>query len=563
MAGSWGRRVEAVRGATTPPADNNDLGRIIKMEWLNLNLGRRVRLDRRRLLGGASALAGAAALAGAQRPAWGATKSITVRSGADIQILDPAFRLSGNEDDVMNCLTNRLVRFTPNDPSWKIENQFAEEISQLDDLTVKFRIKKDVPWSDGFGVTTTEDVKYSFERIAGITGLKADYVVDWQALKEVEVIDEVTGIIHMKEPYAALWNSSLPYGSGNIVCKAAVEALPEKRFTTQVPAYNGPYRIREWQPKQKLVLEPNPDWPGEKAPFDELTIIPIEDPKAGEIAFAAGEVAITGIDPSSIADLRADSTLLTFPPNAYVWLGMNAEEQTADGKPGPLQDINLRRAIQLGVNVEDVLAAAWYGEAQPATGIVAPGLPGHREKNIYGYDPEKAKQLVKDGGYEGITLQLACQNVQWSTSAAQVIAANLADIGLTIEVNPMDSGTFWVLGFADSPTVMTNQLILNRFTMAPDPSWATEWFTNHQIGIWNWERFRSDEFEKLNSDGLREMDKAKRQEIYARMQDLMEESGAYKFLTHGVNAYIYNHAKLKPALGPDGQNQSLRDFAPA
>jgi len=536
------------------------------MEWHNLNLGRRLPVDRRRLMG-AGTLAGAMALAATQRRAWGQTRTITVRSAADIQVLDPAFRLSSVDDDVMCCLVNRLVRFTPNDPGWKLENQFAEEIQQLDDLTIKFRIRKGVPWSDGFGVTTTEDVKYSFERIAGITGLKADYVVDWQALKEVEIIDEVTGVIHMKEPYAALWNSSLPYGSGNIVCKAAVEALPEKRFTTQVPAYNGPYRIREWQPKQKLVLEANPNWPGEKPPFDEVVVIPIEDPKAGEIAYAAGEVAITGIDPSSIGEFRAnppaDSTVLTFPPNAYVWLGINAEQQLPDGSPGPLQDINLRRAIQLGVNVEEVLAAAWYGEAQPSTGIVAPGLVGHREKNIYSYDPEKARQLVKDGGHEGVTLQLASQNVQWATSAAQVIAANLADIGLTVEVAPMDSGTFWTLGFADSPTVMTNALILNRFTMAPDPSWATEWFTNGQIGIWNWERFRSDEFEKLNAEGLREVDNAKRQEIYARMQDLMEESGCYVFLTHGVNAFIYNHAKIKPALGPDGQNQVLRDHAPA
>ncbi|MSP83138.1 MAG: peptide ABC transporter substrate-binding protein, partial [Alphaproteobacteria bacterium] len=463
--------------------------------------------------------------------------------------------------------TNRLVRFRANDPDWVIENEFAEEIEQVDPVTVKFRIKKGVPWSGGFGETTMEDVKYSFERIAGITGLTADYVVDWGALKEVEIIDAYTGVIHLKEPFAPLWASSLPYGSGNIICKAAVEALPDKRFTTENPAYNGPYRIREWLPKQKLVFEPNPDWPFEKAPWDEIVVIPIEDGKAAEIAYLAGEVALARIEASSIktlaADMPKDSTVLRFPPNAYAWLGVNAEQQLADGSPGPLQDINLRRAIQLGVDVPQVLEAGWFGEAQPATGIVAPGLVGHREANLYSFDPDKARQLVKDGGYEGLKLQMALQNVTWATSAGQVIAANLADIGLEVELTPLDSGTFWTLGFADSPTVMTNQLILNRFTMAPDPSWATEWFTNHQIGIWNWERFRSDEFEQLNTDGVKETDRDKRQAIYARMQDLMEESGSYLFLTHGVNAFIYNHAILKPALGPDGQNQSLREHAPA
>lgn len=536
------------------------------IEWFNLAARRVMRANRRSLLKGGAALGSLAAASTLHRPAWSATKTVRVRSYADIQILDPAFRLAGAEDDVMHCCMNRLVHFKANDPNWTLENEFAEEIEQIDPLTVKFRIKKGVPWSDGFGVTTAEDVKYSYERIAGITGLAADYVVDWQSLKEVEVIDEVSGVIHLKEPFAALWTSSLPYGSGNVVCKAATEALAEKRWTTEIPAYNGPYRIREWVPKQKLVLEPNPNWPGDKAPFDEIVVIPIEDPKAGEIAYLAGEVDITGIDPSSIPELESnmplDTTLAKFPPNAYIWLGMNVDQQKADGSPGPLQDLNLRRAIQLGINVQDVLGAAFYGQAQPSTGIVAPGLVGHREKNIYDFDPDKARELIKAGGYEGITIELATINQTWATTGAQVIAANLADVGLNVEVTPHDSGTFWTLGFADSPTAMTNQLILNRYTMAPDPSWATEWFTNGQIGIWNWERFYSDEFEALNTDGLRETDIDKRNAIYQRMQDLMEESGAYKFLTHGVNAFIYNHAKLNPALSPDGQNQNLRYHTP-
>ena len=527
-----------------------------------------LKLDRRQLLQ-TGALAAGATAAGAALPgvSLGATKSVTIRSYADLQVLDPGFRLSSADDDIAFCCLNRLVNFIPNDPTWTLENCFAEEIEQIDPVTVRFRIMKGVPWSDGFGVTTMEDVKYSYERIAGITGLAADYVVDWQSLKEIEIIDEVTGVIHLKEPFAALWTSSLPYGSGNIVCKAAVEALPEKRYTTQLPAYNGPYRIREWTPKQRTVLERNPNWPGTPAAYDEIVVLPIEDDKAGEIAFRAGEIAITRVEASSIPDILANlgenTTFEAFSPNAYIWLGMNVDQQRADGSPGPLQDINLRRAIQLGVNVQEVIEAAFFGEATEATGIVAPGLIGHRESRIYGYDPEQAHRLIEEGGYQGTSLEIACQNVTWSLTAAQVIASNLGELGLDVTISPMDSGTFWTLGFEDSPTVMTNQLILNRFTMAPDPSWATEWFTPRQIGIWNWERFNSAEFGELNDAGLRETDPAKRQEIYTRMQDLMEESGAYLFLTHGVNAFIFNNAELQPALSPDGQNQFIRYFEPA
>jgi peptide/nickel transport system substrate-binding protein len=85
------------------------------------------------------------------------------------------------------------------------------------------------------------------------------------------------------------------------------------------------------------------------------------------------------------------------------------------------------------------------------------------------------------------------------------------------------------------------------------------WFTTAQIGEWNWERWSSKEYDGLHEQALLEPDPAKRQAMYVRMQDLMEESGAYVFLTHGINAVLYrNH--LKPALTPDGNRMLLRKF---
>ena len=94
--------------------------------------------------------------------------------------------------------------------------------------------------------------------------------------------------------------------------------------------------------------------------------------------------------------------------------------------------------------------------------------------------------------------------------------------------------------------------MLRRFTLNPDPAWATVWFTPGQIGVWNWERWNSPEFGRLQEEGLHERDHEVRDALYRRMQDLMEESGAYLFLTHGVIAYIHC-ADMEPALWPDGK----------
>ncbi|HEV3177759.1 MAG TPA: peptide ABC transporter substrate-binding protein, partial [Stellaceae bacterium] len=103
-------------------------------------------------------------------------------------------------------------------------------------------------------------------------------------------------------------------------------------------------------------------------------------------------------------------------------------------------------------------------------------------------------------------------------------------------------------------------MVLQRYTMAPDPSWAVAWFLPSQIGVWNWERWNSPEFDELNTKALVETDQKKRGEMYVRMQDLMEESGAYVFLTHEVAGVIYRDS-VAPALMPDGR-VILPGFAP-
>ena len=136
---------------------------------------------------------------------------------------------------------------------------------------------------------------------------------------------------------------------------------------------------------------------------------------------------------------------------------------------------------------------------------------------------------------------------------AQVIQASLAEAGITVVINERDSGTFATLGDQSTGDQWKDiQLLLNRFAMSPDPSYATEWFTPEQVGVWNWERFDNAEFGELHAKAKSEKDPAKRAAMYERMQNLMEESGAYVFLTHERIAYV-NRDGLTPLLNPAGE----------
>ena len=97
--------------------------------------------------------------------------------------------------------------------------------------------------------------------------------------------------------------------------------------------------------------------------------------------------------------------------------------------------------------------------------------------------------------------------------------------------------------------------------MVPDPSYAATNHTTAQKGIWNWERFSNTEYDELFAKASAEADEAKRGAMYQRMQDLMEESGSFRFLTHEAQPLAVRNT-VSPGLRPDGR-PLYRHFRPA
>lgn len=513
-------------------------------------------LSRRQALEGLAAF-GVTAAAGGGHAFAANTSVLRARSYSDLQALDPLDWVSQPDIDITSCCLNKLVRHKPG-TVWAWELDAASAIKQVDGTHVEFTLRHGLAWSGGFGEVTAEDVKYSYERIAD-PKMNSPYAGDWSELDHVEVTGSHSGVIVLKQYFAPLWTSTLPGSSGLIVCKKAVEALPGKKFTTSIPAVSGPYQLSRWVPKQKTTLTRNPSWGGPAPGFETIEIYPIEDANTAEIGFEAGNLDFTWIALDALARLKkhppAHARLIERSSLAFTWLGMNVEHPN-------LKDIRVRQAVQRAVNVDAVLEAAYFGQARRATGIIAEGLLGHRPKNLVTYDPAAAKKLLAEAGRTGLKLTLSCLNTSEYVSGAQVIQASLAEAGIQMAIKPYDSGTFWTLGNQKSGNSWKNiELLLMRFTMEPDPSWATVWFTPQQIGVWNWERWNSPEYAKLNAAALVMRDNAKRNTTYQHMQDLMEESGAFVFITNGATPSIVRD-NVAPALLPDGV-PLLYEFRPA
>jgi peptide/nickel transport system substrate-binding protein len=473
-------------------------------------------------------------------------KVLKVRLYGDIQNLDPAFQISENDTVVANAVMNGLVRYCPN--SYDICNELAESIEQSEDgLEITFKLKEGVMWHNGYGELTTEDVKYSFERFID-PDLDAAYADDWATLDHVEIIDKYNGKIILKEPFAPLWNSTLPVGSGTIISKKWVEEIGVEAFATNIIG-TGPYLFAEWRPQEKVILKKNPDYFGPEPYFDEIQLIPIEDDKAAEVALEAGDLEWSRISIPSIQrfDDNPDFMVWKKPSLRYRWIAMNIEHPK-------LQDINVRKAIIYGIDVPSILQATYLGQVEQECALVPPGLVGYWEDApCYQRDVEKAKEFMAAAGLETLDLRLDLQDTSEYRTWAEIIQQNLKDVGINLTLNPMDSSAYWSTSFGED-AVKNNELLTSNYSMNPDPAWATMWFTCDQVTVWNTQSWCSEEYDELHRKGLVTLDPEERANIYIEMQKIWDEAAQTVWITHGVQSYAYS-PKISPATTPHGTPQ--------
>lgn len=515
-----------------------------------------IRVTRREVMqrlgaGGLALAAGSLMDAGALFAQEG--KVLRIRNDGDIQRLDPATRGGWYDETVMFAIFSGLVRYSPGD-AWAWEKDAAAEIDDSDPLAIGFELRPGILFTNGFGEMTADDVKFSYERFLD-PAVNAVYQSDWDALDRVEVTGKYRGVIRLKKLFAPLFTSTMPHASGLILSRAAMEKSGEPVIVTDPLACSGPYQLAEWRPREIIRLTRNPGWPGPECYYDEIQLLPVPDLTAGETAFDAGDLDCAQIAVNSIPSRSAEEdNLVVKPALAYTWLGMNVENPK-------LTDVKVRRALQLGINVDEVVAATFGGAVEPAFGIVPPPLLGTRSATLYGYDPAQAKALLQEAGAEGLELTLIFGTNPDLLIAAQVIQAQLAQIGVTLNVRPMDSATMTAQA-QDAEGYKSIEVFFETFTTAPDPSWVTEWFTCAQVGVWNFQRTCSEAWDAENAKALEESDPNARAGMYVDLQNELEETGAYVFLYHGVNAWI-SKPGVKPAYSADAQWALLRDFSAA
>ena len=472
----------------------------------------------------------------------GEPRILRMRIYGDIQNLDPAHRISQNDEVVINAIADGLVRYGPN--SYERINQVVESIEQSEDgLEVTFKLKEGVQFHRGYGELTTEDVKFSFERFLD-PELDAAYADDWATLDRVEIIDKYNGKLVFTEPFAPLWNTTLPIASGAILSKAFVDEVGADALATDLVG-TGPYVLADWEPEQRVLLTRNPDYHGEAPYWDEIHLIPISDDTAAEVALEAGEldfglISVPGIERFTE---NPDFELIITPALRYNWIGMNVEHPK-------LEDKRVREAVRYALDVPSMLEAAYAGYAEEQNALIPPDLVGHwQNAPDYERDVEQARALLEEADAVGLELRIDLEDITRDRLWAEIAAENLKEAGFNVELNPMDSSTFWTSSFGEQSE--NNELFTGSYSMQPDPAWATMWFTCDQVNVWNAMRWCNEEYDELHMAAMTTMDPDARHEMYIEMQQLWDDAAHTVWLTHGVRPYAYT-PDIVPAMTPHG-----------
>ncbi|WP_373356329.1 ABC transporter substrate-binding protein [Pseudoroseicyclus sp. CXY001] len=497
--------------------------------------------------------AGLAAAAAAPRFAWAQDgDTLRIRMAADYQVIDPWGIIGGLDDVIPRCTTVTLVRLGDLRDGSPWEPYAAEAIEWQSETALAFTLREGLSWTNGYGPVTAEDVKYSFERIAGSD---SPWAYQFEMLDHVEVTGERSGIIHLTAPFAPFIVTALPYYGGHLVCKAAVEEVGGS-FTTEAPAECGPYLFSSWEQQQKITLTANPDWTGEAPDFSAIEVYIVEDDQSALLAYEASSFDFTRIAASAISQLRGSmpegAELIEADSTTYTWLTINQNAPT-------LQDPRVRQAIQLAYDSEAVLYGAYDGTVGRSTGLIPPGSDYAREANIYETrDVEKARELLAEAGAEGLTLNLVALTDSTSQTVAQIIQASLSEAGINVVIQPTEEAAYWALGDKEAgDDYLTLELVLQGFAGGVDPTENFVWFRPDQIGVYNWTFFDSQEFEDLYQASLVELDPEARKGMFNRMEDLMEESGSFIFIAFSPYLAIHD-ADISPVILADGHPDPVR-----
>src|SRR6266540_387793 len=470
----------------------------------------------------------AAAAAPAAKPAAQPTtgpaaikKGGTLVIGADVNPvgLDPALTTAFASVAIYEQLYSSLVtmEYKTNKPKPDV----AESWRNVDPTTVEFKLRQGVKFHSGRELTA-EDVKYTVDRLMdqALTVPLRSYLGPGA---NAEVVDKYTVRLKNETVFAPLVSVVADRRPTAIVDREVVE---KNGSLSNCDGGSGPFKLVEYTPDVRVIVERNGDYYEKDLPIlerVEFRIIP--DETARLAAIRAGDVDMSVLkDPKNARLLKDDKNIVLNDIPSF-WRSASPFNTTRK----PLDDVRVRQAISYAIDRQEIINTVLLGDGVP-TGPIPPGegewaIPVNAENfPSYTYNPDKARQLLKEAGAEGVKIGIeAAPAYAPDIPTAEVLQAQLKKVGIELTVQQME----WA---AVLKAQQTGDFDLNLTfnTNRPDPD--TYLSVAHSKFGQNWGKYNNPKMDELLEKGRTTTDLAERKKIYADVQRLFATELHFLFL---------------------------------
>ncbi|MBX8470481.1 MULTISPECIES: ABC transporter substrate-binding protein [unclassified Pseudomonas] len=364
-------------------------------------------------------------------------------------------------------------------------------------------------------------------------------------ITKIDKVDDHTVKFTLKEVDAAfIQNMAMSFASVQSA-EYAAQLLKEGKAAdiNQKPIGTGPFVFKSYQKDSNIRYTGNKDyWKPEDVKIDNLIFAITTDPSVRIQKLKKNECQVTLFPrPADLAALKADPTL-KMPDQAGFNLGYIAynvmDKVKGSNEPNPLADLRVRQALDMAVNKPQIIDSVYQGAGQLAVNAMPPTQWSY-DTTIKDakYDPEKAKQLLKEAGVkEGTEIVLWAMPVQrpYNPNAklmAEMLQSDWAKIGLKVKIQSYEWGEY----IKRSKGGENQGMLIGWSGDNGDPdNWLNVLFGCDSLSGNNFSKWCDKKFDGLVKEAKRTTDQAKRTELYKEAQHVLKDAVPMTPIAHST-----------------------------
>ncbi len=419
-----------------------------------------------------------------------------------------------NNHHLSNMIVDKLIydRLVEITPKAEIVPGLAERWKVSDDGTsVTFYLRKGIKFHNGEPFNS-ESVKFTLERLRDNPELLRSRTLGPDQIEKIEIIDDNTCVLHLKQPYGPLFMCLAQYFS----------MLPPKAYAEQKdelwknPIGTGPFKFVEYVRDVRYVVEANRSyWQKDIPKVDKIVYKPIKEPSTLIASILTGDVDIVDmVHPDQAPALKLDKHIKVLRDTA--WDGWFYQFNV---KHPILKDVRVRAAIDYATDREGLIEV--MGGGGPRWIWSLPGMVGYADDIKCEYDPKRARELLKETGYSKKDLTFSYKVPEgWYPKMDEVavtIQHMMSEVGITFEVRVMEGASFMdARHSADYDIFTTGAAFI-------DPATVTLPRIVHDQ---DHSGYKNEKLNQLVIDASNTLDQAKRQRLYQEVYKIMFEEKA-------------------------------------